>query len=179
MIEVDDLEPRIEQFFRGFHLDEIKDKIDGLCELLSAHDSLFSLAVKALSVQSLDDDLSEVLLNIEVGELEVGNIAIVVPIISEDILHHVYDLVFVLFHDALERFGYLFLTELLVLVVIVRDDELKNSCSDLLGEGIVIESESVDGICMQRWLWLFEWIRAVSILVVLRNVELITSVNQD
>lgn len=72
----------------------------------------------------MDDDLSEMLLDIEIGELEVGNITIVVPVVSEDILHHIYDLSLVFFHDSLKRFGDLFLTELFVLVLVVRNDQL-------------------------------------------------------
>lgn len=95
------------------------------------------------------------LLDVEVGELEVGNIAVIIPVVSEDVLHHVDDFVLVFLHDPLKRFRNLFLTELFVLVCVIRNDELEDSGSDLFGEGVVVEGESVDGFCVQWWLWFF------------------------
>lgn len=56
------------------------------------------------------------------GELVVSDLSVVVAIVTEDILGHVFQLVLVFLQQANQGRLDLFLAELLILVAIVRDE---------------------------------------------------------
>lgn len=96
MVQIDNFEPIIQQFLTGLHLDVVQDIVDCEPELFPTHDALAALRIHFLAVSALDGHLSEVLLSAEISQLMVGDFAIVVAVISEDIVSHVLQLVLVL-----------------------------------------------------------------------------------
>lgn len=93
-----------------------------MSELLTTHNALRTLRVHTLSMSTLDGHLSEMLLSAKIGELVVSDLSVVVAIVTEDILGHVFQLVLVFLQQANQGRLDLFLAELLILVAIVRDE---------------------------------------------------------
>jgi hypothetical protein len=122
VVQIDHLEPAVQQFLTCLHLYVFEDVVDGVSEFLTTHDSLGALGVHLLSVPTLDGHFSEVLLGAEVGELVVGDLSVVVAVVPEDILGHIFQFVLVFLQQAHQGFLNLFLAELFVLVGIIGDE---------------------------------------------------------
>ena len=78
-------------------MDVIESDVKSLSELFFIHDSFAALRVKLLSVESLDGHFSKMLFYTEIGKLVIGNLSVVISVISENILHDVKDFIFVFF----------------------------------------------------------------------------------
>jgi hypothetical protein len=130
-------------------------------------------------VEALDGHLAEMLLDAEVGQLVVGHLVVIVSVVTEDVLGNVEEFLLVFLEETNKGTADLRLTEELVFVLVVGNQAFEHSFSHFLGEGVVGEVElgfdRVDGD-RGRSKVLFERVAVVQILIILRNVELISEV---
>lgn len=137
---------------------------DGLLKLRKVHDALGSLLVKLLPVESLDGDLSEMLLHTEVDELIILDDAIVIVVIPtleaslpEDIFDKVMNFLFILVQDLHQKLSYLLLLKLLIVVLIEFDQLDVDYLSHLQSQLVRRELEFLALHCLllQRYVTLF------------------------
>ena len=77
------------------------------------------------------------LLNTEIGQFIVGDLPIVISVISEDVFNHVEDLIFIFFQQTDHGVADLFLIEFVVFVHVVGNQTFQYSLPHLFGEGVV------------------------------------------
>ena len=172
LVKIDHLEPTIDQLLGSAHLDAVEQLIDGDSKLLATHDALLALRVKVLPVPALDGHLAEMQLRAEIGQLVVAHLAVVVAVIPEHVLSHVSQLLLLLVQQTHQGRLDLVLTELLVFVLVVRNQQLPHTRTHLLGKGVISKSERL----VEAWNGNRVGVFLINLLIVLRDVELVPEV---
>ncbi len=138
LVEVNLAEQKVNDALRSLNVDRFQGVVQSVSEFVLVHFSLVgSLIVALLPVKSLDGHLSEVLFDTEVGEFIVAHFTVRVPVIPEDVLHHVIHFVLIFLQQVFQSVGDLFLIEFFVSVLVVWSQGLDHSLSHLNGKVVV------------------------------------------
>jgi hypothetical protein len=94
-------------------------------------------------VQPLDGQLSEVLLHAEVDQLIVLYDSIIIVVVPKDVTYNIFDFSLGLVQNMLQEVSNFVFLELLVVIVVERDDFEVDSFSDSEGEFVGLEIEAL------------------------------------
>ena len=122
------------------------------------------------------------LLNTEVSQLIIGDLAVIVSVVPEHVSCNIFELVFVLLQKSDQSILDFLFVKLFVLILVVRNQELHDSLSDLSSEGVVGEGELLDDWTWLRRRWrsiVFKAVRFIVIFVIFKDIEFVSIVFQN
>lgn len=119
------------------------------------------------------------LLDTEVSEFIIGNFVVIIFIISEDVLSHIFKFHLIFLKQSNQSSLDFFFIELLIFIGIVRNKQLINSFSNLSSEGVVRENE-LYFILVIAWgrAVNFKGITLIKLFIIFSDVEFISEVFQ-
>ena len=117
-VHVNHLESNLKVIVLRQKVNKWESILDSLNELWQIHDPLLTPVIHLFAMQTLDSNLSEMLLHAEVDKLVVLDAAVPIVVVPKNVFYKVVHLRPILLQDSLQKLPYLVLLKLLVVILV-------------------------------------------------------------